>query len=246
VAATLAAVGVTLLCTGLAVSAPVPTATAVDEIGAGSTVHAASLPTDSALQLQSERSGPPSAPPDSLPVTGPRTPVDHHDTTEVRDTVDGPVLPESDPVEVSIPSIGVRSALVDLGLDAAQAMEVPQDPARAGWFTRSAAPGALGPAVIAGHVTWNGVPGVFFRLDRLDAGDQVSVRRRDGSTAVFVVERVARYAKTRFPSRKVYGAIDHAGLRLITCGGAYDFAEHRYEDNVVVYARLVTSTSGLR
>ena len=36
-------------------------------------------------------------------------------------------------------------------------MEVPKDPALAGWFVRGASPGALGPAVIAGHVTWDGV-----------------------------------------------------------------------------------------
>ena len=39
----------------------------------------------------------------------------------------------SDPVAISIPKIGVRSRLVDLGRDADGAMEVPQDPARAGW-----------------------------------------------------------------------------------------------------------------
>jgi len=39
-------------------------------------------------------------------------------------------------------------------------------------------------------------------------------------------------------NQEVYGAIDHAGLRLITCGGTYDAAKHRYLDNVVVFARL--------
>ena len=158
----------------------------------------------------------------------------------MRDLVTGPVLPESDPVVVSIPRIGVRSTLVALGLDADGAMEVPRDPGRAGWFSRGAAPGALGPAVIAGHVTWNGTPGVFYRLDTLRRGDSIAVSREDGTSAVFVVERVARYAKTRFPVRTVYGAIDHAGLRLITCGGPYDTSRYRYPDNVVVFARLVT------
>ena len=46
----------------------------------------------------------------------------------------------------------------------AGAMEVPQDPAVAGWFSRGPSPGALGPAVIAGHVTWNGAPAIFHRL----------------------------------------------------------------------------------
>jgi hypothetical protein len=69
-------------------------------------------------------------------------------------------------------------------------------------------------------------------------GDQVTVTREDGRTAVFTVTRVARFSKSQFPSRAVYGAIDHAGLRLITCGGAYDAARNRYLDNVVVFARL--------
>ena len=148
------------------------------------------------------------------------------------------MLSASDPVAVSIPKLGVRSTLVDLGLDVDGAMEVPQDPALAGWFSRGAAPGALGPAVIAGHVTWDGAPAVFHRLGTLRRGDQVTVDREDGQTAVFTVDRVARFSKSQFPSREVYGAIDHAGLRLITCGGTYDAANHRYLDNVIVFARL--------
>ena len=160
------------------------------------------------------------------------------DQDDVRDSVAGLILPESDPVAMSIPTIGVRSAVVELGLDQDGAMETPRDPAKPGWFTRGAAPGALGPAVIAGHVTWDGAPGVFYRLGTLRRGDRVLVTRKDGRTAVFKVNRVARYPKSRFPTRTVYGAIDHAGLRLITCGGIYDKSEGRYLDNVVVFARL--------
>jgi sortase (surface protein transpeptidase) len=157
---------------------------------------------------------------------------------DVRDRVTGLLLPESDPVAVSIPRIDVRSTLVRLGLDPEGALEVPRDPARAGWFYRGATPGALGPAVIAGHVTWNGAPAVFHKLGSLRRGDRVTVDRKDGKTAVFTVDRVASFSKSRFPSRAVYGAIDHAGLRLITCGGTYDAARHRYLDNVVVFASL--------
>jgi len=69
-------------------------------------------------------------------------------------------------------------------------------------------------------------------------GNQVTVTREDGKTAVFTVTRVARYSKSRFPTKAVYGPIDHAGLRLITCGGTYDAARHTYLDNVVVFAKL--------
>ncbi len=161
------------------------------------------------------------------------------DQIDVRDRIRGPVLPESDPVVVSISRIGVSSRIVELGVDNKSGeMEVPQDADRAGWFTRAAAPGSLGPAIIAGHVTWDGGPAVFHRLGTLRSGDQVTVTRKDGRTAVFTVTRVARFAKSRFPTRAVYGAIDHAGLRLITCGGTYDAARKRYLDNVVVFAKL--------
>ena len=158
------------------------------------------------------------------------------DQSDVRDKITGLVLPESDPVAVSIPRIGVQSTLVHLGLKKDGEMELPAPPV-AGWFTGGPTPGALGPAVITGHVTWNG-PAVFHRLGTMRRGDQVTVTREDGKTAVFTVSRVARFSKSRFPSRAVYGAIDHAGLRLITCGGTYDAARHRYLDNVVVFARL--------
>jgi Sortase domain len=87
-------------------------------------------------------------------------------------------------------------------------------------------------------VTYN-VPAVFYRLSSLQRGDQVSVTREDGKTAVFSVTRVATFFQSRFPSQAVYGPIDHAGLRLITCGGTYDSARHKYLSNVVVFAKLV-------
>jgi sortase (surface protein transpeptidase) len=180
--------------------------------------------------------------PTTTPV-GKRTPVptptpSRASQADVEDQIRGLVLPESDPVAVAIPRIGVRSTLVDLGLDDEGVMEVPEDPALAGWFSRGAAPGALGPAVIAGHVTWDGAPAVFHRLGSVRRGDQITVTREDDRTASFTVTRVAQYSKSRFPSRAVYGAIDHAGLRLITCGGTYDSARHRYLDNVVVFAKM--------
>jgi hypothetical protein len=158
------------------------------------------------------------------------------------DRVRGPMLDHSEPAELRIRSIGVRSRLVRLGLDPAGALEVPTVAAEAGWYTGAPAPGTLGPAVIAGHVSWNSVPGVFYRLGELRRGDRVEVLRRDGRTAVFAVTGVGRFAKDGFPTEAVYGTTDHAALRLITCGGRYDTGAARFEDNVVVFARLVGAT----
>jgi hypothetical protein len=48
------------------------------------------------------------------------------------------------------------------------------------------------------------------------------------------------YAKDRFPTEAVYGAVPDAELRLITCGGIFDHATGSYLSNVVVFARLTS------
>jgi hypothetical protein len=125
-----------------------------------------------------------------------------------------------------------------LGRDADGAMAVPGDATTVGWYTSAPTPGSLGPAILAGHVDFKSRPGTFAKLRTLKADDMITVERADGSVAMFAVTTVQRYAKDRFPSAAVYGAIDHAGLRLITCGGDFDTAKGHYEDNIVVYASL--------
>ncbi|WP_258372644.1 class F sortase, partial [Modestobacter versicolor] len=148
-------------------------------------------------------------------------------------------LPRSEPVGITVPAIGVTTAVMPLGLADDGTMEVPPGAYPAGWFDESPTPGELGPAVLAGHVDWEGDPGVFWGLHTLTAGDEVLIDRADGGTATFVVDRVAEYTKDEFPSGTVYGDIDRAGLRLITCGGDFDAETGDYATNVVVYASLV-------
>lgn len=151
-----------------------------------------------------------------------------------------PVRPASHLTSLSAPAIGVRTGpLMELGLDGDGALEVPPDAVTAGWFELSPSPGEVGPAVIAGHVDYRGASGVFARLDELAPGDEVSVQRDDGSTAVFDVYRVERYPKSGFPTEQVYGDTAGPELRLITCGGVFDRGTGHYLDNVVAYARLV-------
>lgn len=150
----------------------------------------------------------------------------------------GPLMAASPPLSVTIPALEVTSSLVGLGLTDDGRMEVPDNAEMIGWFASAPTPGSLGPAILAGHVNWKNKPGVFVNLARLAAGDTISVARQDGSTARFAVTRVERYPKNSFPTDAVYGAIDHAGLRLITCGGEFDASRHSYRDNVVVFADL--------
>jgi sortase (surface protein transpeptidase) len=143
------------------------------------------------------------------------------------------------PVSLVIPAIGVSTPLVRLGLTATGALQVPSSTAVAGWYTGSARPGAIGSAVIAGHIDSVTGPGVFFRLRLLHRGERVYVRRANGSVAVFGVTAVHTYLKTQFPTEAVYGPEPDAQLRLITCGGTFDYATGHYLSNIIVYASLI-------
>ncbi|MGW9175803.1 class F sortase [Streptomyces decoyicus] len=150
-------------------------------------------------------------------------------------------MPKSAPARLSIPSLQVSSTLETLGQKKDGTMETPRDPDKAGWYQPGPTPGSQGPAVIAGHVSWNGKPSVFEKISKMKAGDTIEVARQDGKTAKFTVDRVAQYPKNKFPTVEVYKNLDHAGLRLITCGGQYDEGQHYYPDNVVVFASLTGS-----
>jgi sortase (surface protein transpeptidase) len=142
---------------------------------------------------------------------------------------------------VSIPAIGIKkTALIHLGLTKAGALQVPKTTTVAGWFTGGPRPGAVGSAVIAGHVDSRTGPGIFFWLRALKPGDKVYVGRADGTMAVFTVTRVHQYAKDKFPTEAVYGAVPDPELRLITCGGIFDRSLGSYLSNVVVFARLTS------
>jgi sortase (surface protein transpeptidase) len=150
-------------------------------------------------------------------------------------------LPASPPTRVQIPALGVTSRITGLGLERDGSMEVPRGAYPVGWYDRSPTPGQLGPAVLAGHVDWEGEPGAFYGLRELRAGDTVVIDRADGTVATFRVDRVEEHAKDDFPTEEVYGDIDHAGLRLITCGGAFDEDAGDYQDNIIVFASFVAA-----
>jgi sortase (surface protein transpeptidase) len=147
--------------------------------------------------------------------------------------------PVASPVSLTIPLIGVKTSLITLGLAKGGAMQVPSSTTVAGWYTGSPRPGSIGSAIIVGHIDSVTGPGVFYRLSELRSGDDVFIKRADGTTAEFRVTSIQTYLKDQFPTDKVYGPTPDAELRLITCGGAFDSATRHYLSNIVVYATEV-------
>jgi sortase (surface protein transpeptidase) len=152
-----------------------------------------------------------------------------------------PRLPASDPVRMQIPTLGVTSSIIQLGLEDDGSLEVPAGAYPVGWYEGGPTPGQLGPSVLAGHVDWEGERGAFYGLRELRPGDTAVIDRADGTAVTFRVDRVEEHPKEEFPTEDVYGDIEHAGLRLITCGGAFDEDTGDYQDNVIVFASLVSA-----
>lgn len=143
------------------------------------------------------------------------------------------------PVGLRIPSLGLTTRLIELGLRKDGTVQVPRDAGVAGWFRLGPTPGAIGASVILGHVDSSAGPAVFFGLSEMQPGDLVVVRRDDGSTVRFEVRSVRTYPNDAFPAQRVYGNHGRSELNLVTCGGDYDAERGGYQSNVVVNALKV-------
>jgi sortase (surface protein transpeptidase) len=150
------------------------------------------------------------------------------------------LLANATPTRVTVPSIGASSTLIPLGQNADGSLAVPplSDPMQASWYDKSPTPGAIGPAVILGHINGGGSPGIFYELNKVQAGQEILVDRADGQTAVFTVAHIDTVPKSGFPTQDVYGDTPDSQLRLITCGGIFNRSAGSYESNVIVYANL--------
>uniref|UniRef100_A0AAU2VJ23 Class F sortase n=1 Tax=Streptomyces sp. NBC_00008 TaxID=2903610 RepID=A0AAU2VJ23_9ACTN len=141
------------------------------------------------------------------------------------------------PVHVSIPSLGVNSAVMRLGLNPDGTVEVP--PAdkgmTTGWYTGGSVPGQPGPAVLIGHNDTRFGRAVFHDLKKITKGADISVRDDRGAEIHFEVTGRETASKKAFPTARVYGQTKVRALRLITCDGSFD-AEGHPVDNLIVYA----------
>ena len=144
------------------------------------------------------------------------------------------------PVKIEIPVIGVSSKIISLGLDSAGKLKVPPDGSVAGYYTGAPVPGEIGPAIVVAHVDWNGKLGVFFHLKDLKVGERIVITRSDGRQITFGITKVQEYLKSEFPSQLVYGNLNYAGLRLVTCGGKFDPKAKSYLSNVIVFAKRLS------
>ena len=142
------------------------------------------------------------------------------------------------PVRVVAPAIGVDMPVVPVGVETGGFMELPVDPAVAGWYEYGSDPAlGAGNIVISAHVDAPQFPiGPLSRLRGLPVGERVTVKDAAGDAHLYTVQSITYYPKSELPVDELFVRQGSPALVLITCGGAFDSSTGRYADNVVAIA----------
>jgi LPXTG-site transpeptidase (sortase) family protein len=169
------------------------------------------------------------AQPTTRPTTQPTTPQD----TPPAEVLSTTPVRSGDPISLSVPSLGVSARVLSIRARGGSLIP-PSNPRLVGWWSDGARPGATkGSAIITGHTVHTG-GGAFDDLDRMGAGDGVSVTTRHG-TIKYVVTSVTIYRKKTLAkqAQKLFSQDVPGRLVLVTCE---DWDGTGYLSNAVVIA----------
>lgn len=142
------------------------------------------------------------------------------------------------PVEVRLPSLGVVSTVLPIGVERDGELEIPEDVRTVGWYRFGPRPGdARGSMVLSGHVdSGEQGKGAFFRLGELEPGDSVLVRTSDRRLWRYRVVSREEWPKAKVPLDRIFARSGAARLTLVTCGGGFREDISSYTDNIAITA----------
>jgi sortase (surface protein transpeptidase) len=146
--------------------------------------------------------------------------------------------PAAAPARIELPTLGVDTDVVPVGVDDNGLMDIPQDVNTVGWYRYGPAPGAAaGSAVLSGHVDdYRQGVGVFGRIGDLGPGDTVRIVDEAGVTREFSVLSREEWSKGEVPLDRIFDRGGQSRLVLITCGGSFNSSTLGYDDNVAITA----------
>jgi len=145
-------------------------------------------------------------------------------------------VPQGLPVQLQIPVIGVDSAIEDALITPDGRMDVPAGSVDVAWFALGPHPGQVGSAVIGGHYgIENGVPFVFYNLDKLKVGDKIYIVDDGGNTITFVVRSTRSFDRNADATTVFTSSDGIAHLNLITCEGIWNQVNGNYPQRLVIF-----------
>ncbi len=142
-----------------------------------------------------------------------------------------PPPPAQNPARVSIPSIGLDTSIIPVGVNRKGEMDVPDGSTmHVGWYRGGPQPGQVGSAVLDAHVF-----AAFRDLHKVEVGAEIIVDTEFGTKLRFVVHDTHVYKLGDLTSQMLFGQNDGRRLHLITCAG--DPVGDTYSHRLVVYAQ---------
>lgn len=149
-------------------------------------------------------------------------------------------LPQGLPVRLQIPVIGVDSVIEDAEITPDGRMDVPQGSVNVAWFSLGPHPGQVGSAVIGGHFgISDGVPFVFYNLNKLSVGNKIYIINDEGETLAFIVRNIRSFQRTD-DATPVFTSHDGlAHLNLITCEGIWNRVNGTYPQRLVIFTDAI-------
>lgn len=177
----------------------------------------------------------PSDPPSEFNKSGPTFPIKkmNAQTNKKKNQLTNGIVP----ARLYIPSIDLHANIEPVSVSNEGQMGVPHSTGRVGYLANGVLPGAVGNAVMDGHVDNYEGPAVFFRLRKLKKGDNITVKNDKGCTITFFVESVDYFKTSEAPLSKIFGPINEPRLNLITCAGKYSRKKREHEGRLVVFAK---------
>ncbi len=151
-------------------------------------------------------------------------------------------IPQGLPVRLQIPVIGVDSAIEDATITPDGRMDVPAGSVNVAWFALGPHPGQVGSAVIGGHYgIENGIPFVFYQLNKLKVGDKIYIIDDKNNTLAFIVRRIASFDRNADATTVFTSQDGLAHLNLITCEGVWNQVNGNYPQRLVVFTDAIPS-----
>jgi len=144
------------------------------------------------------------------------------------------------PVRFQIPALSIDAKVQDVGITKTGAMGIPSNFTDVAWYKYGPVPGAIGNAVIDGHLD-NAVslPGVFKHLADIKTGDDIYVTNAGGQTLHFQVTKTETLDYNATSTSEIFGPSGTANLVLITCEGTWNQSIKEYSNRLVVFSTLV-------
>lgn len=141
---------------------------------------------------------------------------------------------------IVIPGAKVDAPIVTKGIDANNVMESPDNADDVAWYDFTARPGAGSNAVFSGHLDYVDVgPAVFWDLNDLVSGDDITIRYADGTLVTYAVTAVNTFDADTAPIDQIVGPTLIDSITLITCAGTFDRETGQYDQRLIVRAERV-------